>query len=263
MSRPDWQLPPGVPRALWHYAQSDEIAESYDEFFEHTQLLSYDVQCVIDELADQLLAETVVADLGCGTGRIISALMQFGGKYLAVDLSQAMLDEVLQKTTQDAERVIPIQSNLVTLQGISSESVNHATCMFATLGMIQGKANRQQAVDHMARILKPGGKLILHVHNFWYSLRDRKGIRWVLGNLINGCRSRGVDVGDRVFNYRGIPNMFHHSFRWRELSGILKDSGLKICNRICLNQTRAGALKLPWLLPGLRSNGWIVVCQRS
>ena len=263
MNRPDWKLPPGVPRALWHYTQSDEIADSYDEFFEHTELLAFDRQVVSDVLSSERYSKSFVADLGCGSGRMVATLAERSSHVLAVDLSHAMLDTVCQKTTEIADRVIPLCSNLVTLSGISTGSVDHAICMFATLGMIQGRSNRNAATEHIYRILKPGGKLILHVHNYWYSLRDQKGVRWVLGNILKGLFRKHAEVGDRVFTYRGIPNMFHHSFAWRELKRMLRPRGFKINRRICLNPSRAAELKWPWLLPSLRANGWIVICTKE
>ena len=263
MNRPDWKLPAGVPRALWHYTQSDEIADAYDEFFEHTELLGFDRQVVSDVLLNELGSESIVADLGCGSGRMVTMLADRGSHVLAIDLSHGMLDTVCQKTEDISDRVIPICSNLVSLDGIATGSVDHAICMFATLGMIHGRSNRSAAVDHIVRILKPSGKLILHVHNYWYSLRDRKGVRWVLGNILKGVFQKHAEIGDRVFTYRGIPNMFHHAFQWRELKGLLRRAGFKISRRICLSRSRADKLQWPWLLPTVRANGWIVVCTKQ
>ena len=63
---------------------------------------------------------------------------------------------------------------------------------------------------------------MLHVHNYWFNLRDPEGPLWVAENLLTAPLSRDVEVGDRWFPYRGLPSMFLHVFRWRELAADLR-----------------------------------------
>ncbi len=37
-----WQLPAGVTRGMWDYAQSANIANTYDDYFQHHELLKLD-----------------------------------------------------------------------------------------------------------------------------------------------------------------------------------------------------------------------------
>ena len=63
--RPRWQLPRGVTRSLWEYAQADHIARDYDEYFAYNRLFDFD-QEVLDR---HFSTPGLVVDLGCGFGK--------------------------------------------------------------------------------------------------------------------------------------------------------------------------------------------------
>lgn len=258
VSRPDWQLPPGVGRGLWDYSRSRSIAEDYDDYFAFNSLFDFDEQVLLDYLQPPGL----VADLGCGTGRALEPLIEAGHRGLAIDLSQPMLEVVHEKFQGEAGQPIQcLRANLVQLDALRDASVDHAICMFSTLGMIRGRENRQQALMHVRRILKPGGRFVFHVHNYWYNLRDPGGPGWVAKNLLTAPFSKSIEVGDKWFPYRGLTNMYLHVFRWRELAVDLRQAKLEIVKQIRLDTARRHPLKWPWLFPAIRTNGWIVVCE--
>ncbi len=103
---PEWQLPEGITRGLWDYANSDAVAYDYDEYFAHNQLFEFDEQVVIDELERRgIEAGATIADLGCGTGRALVTLAKQGYRGLAVDLSAKMLDVVREKIEDNDLRI--------------------------------------------------------------------------------------------------------------------------------------------------------------
>lgn len=257
LHRPSWQLPPGVSRSLWDYVRSPSIADDYDEYFAFNRLFEYDEEV----LAEFLQPPGLVADLGCGTGRALLPLVKAGHRGLAVDLSEHMLRVVREKSELDGLSIACLQANLVELGAVRDDSIDHAICLFSTLGMIRGRENRRQALCHVRRILKPAGRFVLHVHNFWYNLRDPRGPTWLVGNLLTGPFRKDVEVGDKWFPYRGLSSMFLHVYRWRELAADLRATGFHILKRIPLDTPRRRPLPLPWLLGSLRTNGWIVICD--
>jgi SAM-dependent methyltransferase len=127
--------------------------------------------------------------------------------------------------------------------------------------MIRGRENRLRALAHVRRILKPGGTFILHVHNRWYNLFDPQGRVWVLKNTLRAVLRRDVEAGDKIYDYRGIPNMFLHVFTRSELLADLRAAGFRIKEVTALDTERRHALSRPWLLGRLRANGWIVACD--
>ena len=254
--RPNWQLPPGVSRGTWDYVHSPTVADDYDDYFAFNSLFEFDERV----LAEYLQPPGLVVDLGCGTGRALVPLVRKGHRGLAVDLSDHMLRIVQEKADIDDLPIECLQANLVELDAVGDDSVDHSICMFSTLGMIRGRANRRKALAHTRRILKPGGRFVLHVHNYWFNLRDPGGPGWLIKNLFTAPRSADVEIGDKWFPYRGVQNMFLHVFRWNELAADLASADFQIVERIPLDVRRRHRLRWPWLFGSLRTNGWIVVC---
>lgn len=256
--RPTWQLPPGVSRGLWDYVHTAHIAEDYDDYFAFNSLFDTDGAVLQRHFARPGL----VADLGCGTGRALVPLVRAGHQGLAVDLSEHMLRIVQAKADDEGLPIDCVRANLVELDAIADGAVDYAMCMFSTLGMIRGRENRRTALRHACRIVRPGGRFVLHVHNLWYNTHDPGGPVWLVRNLLTAPLSREVELGDRWFAYRGLPSMFLHVFRWSELASDLRSSGFRIVERVRLDAARRQPLAYPWLLPALRTNGWIVAAEK-
>ncbi len=251
-----WQLPSGVTRSMWDYAQADHIADDYDDYFAYNSLFQYDRDVVLEHVREP----GVVVDLGCGTGRLLIPLAQRGHTCVGVDLSFPMLRIVGEKARASGLPIERVHANLAELRCFRPGSIDYALMMFSTLGMIRGSHDRQQVLDHVRRALKPDGRLIIHVHNRCYSLFDPQGRWWLARSwLLN--RFRGLEPGDRVFEYRGIPNMCLHTFTLGELKRILRRAGFSLRHLISLDTQRQRPLSRPWLLGHLRANGWIAVCD--
>ena len=260
--RPDWQLPPGVTRGLWDYVNSHHIADDYDQYFAENRLFEFDQQVIQQYLLPGGAAHpTLVADLGCGTGRALVPLVRRGCRGLAVDLSQRMLEIVRAKAAQQSLPIACVRANLVDLTAIADGAVDHAISLFSTLGMIRGRENRRLALGHVRRIVRPGGVFVLHVHNYWYNLYDPGGPWWLLKNLCRAGLVRDVEAGDKKFAYRGVPNMFLHVFTMGEVRRALRRAGFRIERVIPLDPRRNRQLAARWFAPNLRANGWIVISR--
>lgn len=260
-NKPQWQLPKGVSHGLWDYTQSKFIAEDYDEYFSSTSLFELDQEIILETLKRRGQTGDLVADLGCGTGRALEPVVEAGYRGLAIDLAWPMLRVAQQKADKRNLNIQCLRANLVELGILGDDSVDHCICLFSTLGMISGAANRQTCVNHIARILKPGGRFILHVHNYWYNLYDPGGPKWLFGNWFRSFFSSTLERGDRHFSYRGVPNMFLHVFRYNEIRKCLRQAGLAIEKTVPLHAQRQKPLSKPWLLRDWRANGWIFVIR--
>ena len=256
-ARPDWNLPQGVTHSLWEYATADHIATEYDDYFAYNKLFEFDEAVLLRHFTQP----GCLVDLGCGTGRLLMPFARRGFHCVAVDLSRPMLAVVGDKATRAALTVDRVQANFVELGCFADASVDYCIIMFSTLGMIRGAENRARVLADARRIVLPGGLFVAHVHNRWFHLYDPQGRRWLFGGMLGRLRGSDLEPGDKVFEYRRIPNMLLHSFTRREFRRLLTSAGFQIREFIHLDADRQRPLARPWLLGGFRANGWIAVCD--
>ncbi|WP_164104265.1 class I SAM-dependent methyltransferase [Candidatus Laterigemmans baculatus] len=267
---PDWRLPPGVAPGTWDYVHAPEIANSYDEFLRDTALTALDLRLIGELLPAAPSPASLVADLGCGTGRANPLLLAAGYRVLAIDLSQAMLRRLQSKLQSERphveaepNRVLPLRANLVTLGCVAEASVTHAVCLFSTLGMIRSRRNRRTALAHVHRILAPGGRFLVHAHNRTISLREPGGPTHLARSWWRSRRDADADFGDRTYAYRGLPNMFLHSFTRRELWSDLRSAGFRVARTIPVTVRGDRELPARWWFPSLRAGGFLVVAEKE
>ena len=216
---PHWRAGAGISPGTWDYAHRRSIAEGYENFVSTAAITDYDSRLVAAELPPVRSKDPVwVADLGCGTGRTAVQLAARGYHVIAVDLSRPMLDRLGEK---GLVHVHPLRSNLVTLDALAGDCVDHAVCLFATLGMIRGRTHRIAALTHFRRLVRPGGKLVVHVHHRWAALSERGGV----GSLVQSMVCRDRELGDAVYVYRNVGEMFMHRYGRRELIRDLQRAG--------------------------------------
>lgn len=258
MTRPDWQLPRGVSRALWEYTQQPHIATGYDQSIANSALSRYDTQVLLHQFPQP----GRLVDLGCGTGRHALEFAARGFDVLGVDLSREMLAQLQTKAREARVDVAALRANLCDLGGLPEASFDHAILMYATLGMIPAAEDRDRVLRQARRLLRPGGRLALHVHNLWFNLFDAQGRAWLRKDRWQ-CWFRGKAGGDRVVHDRGIPNFQMHVFSRREIAQLLTAAGFSIEYWQPLNATASGPLTSSWLAGGLRANGWIIVARAS
>jgi ubiquinone/menaquinone biosynthesis C-methylase UbiE/DNA-binding transcriptional ArsR family regulator len=139
-----------------------------DELF-GTQLELAVACCLLDKQA-------VVADLGCGTGRFSFALAPFVAHVHAIDSSDAMLGAAAKRVANCAN--VRLEKGALEQLPLPSHSVDLAIlCM-----VLHYIPEPERALSEAARILKPGGRLIIA------DLRphDREDFRSRLGHVWSG-----------------------------------------------------------------------------
>lgn len=259
-----WQLPPGVAPGTWDYTVNERIAETYDAELANSPIFTFDAAYVQQLVADLHPTPRMIVDLGCGTGRSLLPLAAPGRSLVGVDLSRPMLRVLGRKAAAAGIEATAVQANLVNLDGLADGFADCVLCLFSTLGMVQGRANRRRVLQHTARILRPNGRLILHVHNRWSALADPGGLRWLTSSYWQAWRRPEANFGDRVYGYRGLPNMFLHSFSRREILADLHAAGLAAAKITPLERTGGKSLRSPRAAENLRAGGWLIVAaERS
>ncbi len=261
---PGWKLPAGVSRATWDYLQSEHIASEYDSYFVDSSLMRLDMQVLRTRLpANSRTQEYVVADLGCGTGRVALELLPLGFRMVNVDLSPAMLREVASKIPAEYQsRSRCVSGNLVELAGaLEPASVDWCVCLFSSIGMIRGRKNRRRFLTGVRHVLKPGGAFFVHVHNRYHSLRDPGGPSWLVRSWLASYRDREAEFGDRIYSYRRLPKMFLHIYSRRELLADLRAANFTELETLPIAPRGDALLQRPRLLPSLRAGGYFAVAR--
>jgi SAM-dependent methyltransferase len=241
---PDWQLPAGVDRGLWDYLHAADMVAGYDEQMRASPLAGADV--AFCERAFPTPGRLV--DLGCGTGRLCAHFAGKGYDCVGVDLS----DEMLARARESGARVEWVKANLVDLTALPAASFDHAACLFSTLGMVRGAENRAKVVANAFRLLKPGGRFVLHTHNrFFRGLGTKRGLaqRW---KMLTGSASAGDITMSQA--YGGAPLTLHH-FTLREATALLGGSGFAVREVLATGDDGRPAT-------GSRVYGWLVLSER-
>jgi ubiquinone/menaquinone biosynthesis C-methylase UbiE len=254
----DWQLPPGVNRGLWDYVHDPQLARGYDASLAGSSLFLVDERFVDRHCppSGRLL------DLGCGTGRLPIAMVRQGREVLGVDLSEAMLSVAAEKAEAAGVAVRLVRANLVELDGIADGAFDCAACLFSTLGMVTGAANRRRVVAHVFRVLRPGGRFVLHVHNRWFNLWNRSGRAWLLRNWL-AARAGRVEAGDRVMPvHQGVAGLTLHLFTRGEAVRLLREAGFQVVEVRPIGLRDHGELPAEWFFACMRAYGYLIAAEK-
>ena len=198
-------------------------------------------------------------DLGCGTGRLLLPFAERGFQVLGVDLSAEMLRIVGEKAAVAGVTVDRLQANIVELDCLADGSFDHAACLFSTLGMVSGAEARRRVVRHVHRLLRPGGTFVLHVHNYWFNLRDREGRKWLVRDVLTSLT--GKEGGDRPMPpHQGIAGLALHHFTRREVLQLLAGAGFRIMEFLPISLRDDGG-SVVRRRPALRAYGYLIAAQ--
>lgn len=253
---------PGLARGTWRYVHERSIARHYHQFVAETPLCELDADYVIEHLprpkdAIRSAADgeaTRVLDLGCGDGRISRVLADAGFEVLAIDLSQPMLETLLESCP--TSNVLPVRANLVQLECLRPGIADHAVCLFSTLGMIHGKEHRLQCLRGVRRAVRTGGLLVLHVHWVGAAIREPRGVRKLFSDAWRSVISRDHEFGDSFYAYRGLSEMYLHRFTLKELRDALRSTDWRIRQVDWISEDGSRLLD-----SSSRSSGFFVVAE--
>jgi SAM-dependent methyltransferase len=253
----DWQLPPGVNRGLWDYLHDPGIARNYDAGLAGTPLFNVDQHFVERHCPrpGRLL------DLGCGTGRLLLAMARRGWWVLGVDLSEEMLRVAGDKAVSANVPIHRLRANIAELDGLAEGSFDGVACLFSTLGMVLGAVQRRRVVAHAFRLLRPGGRFILHVHNRWFNFWDPAGRAWLLRQILH-LRSE-AESGDRAMPvHQGIAGLTLHLFTRREARILLTGAGFRLLEVEPVSLRPDGRMPRPAWFGWLRAYGYLLAAEK-
>src|SRR4051812_39853764 len=148
-----------------------------------------------------------VLDVACGPGnftREFAAIVGPGGLAIGIDASATMLSRAVQDTAPESEHVGYVRGDAVALP--FRDASFDAVCCFAALHLF---ADPDAALDHMTRVLTPGGRLAILTSCRLQSVAGRaagdlagarSGMR-IFGpdEIVDGLRERGyAEISQRI-----------------------------------------------------------------
>lgn len=165
-----------------------------------------------------------VLDLGCGDGRFLRALYGKRITYLGADNSSQMIAQA--KASYPAADFL--EAEATDLSDIADDSFD-IVASFAMWHHLPGREKQEKCLREIARVLKPGGRLLMTVWRLGSYRKLRKGI--FLSRLKNLLYLRFSSWNDFVFPWKGSDGKidslrYYHSFSRREIARRFKRSGI-------------------------------------
>ena len=285
MNRPFWQLPRGVSRGTWDYIRSPRIAEDYEVFLKGNSLFELDIKFIdqylppvgtppyvsadsaphLQSTRPEKQCAPLIADFGCGTGRVAKKLVPLGYRVMNIDLSQFMLSET--RGDLRSQPRVPwdsnfcIRGNMAELTFLRPKIIDLAICLFSSLGMIRDRLNRIAFLSSVRESLHSDAQLIVHVHNRYHSLFDPGGCMWLMMSGLRSFTSK-ADFGDRVYNYRGLPSMFLHIYSRREIQKELCEAGFSNVTLFPIQSAGNDLMRRGSWFSTIRAGGFFAVARR-
>lgn len=146
-------------------------------------------------------------DAGCGTGNITKVLATRGAVVVGLDPSAAMLSKAKLKAPEGQKTIVWVQGDLLQLP-FRADSFAGAVSILA-LDFIP---SREAAVLELARVLRPGGSLVIGVFNRFSLWTLKRVVRsWFRPSLWNGVKFLRARDLIGLLQQTGA----FHQFRWR------------------------------------------------
>jgi ubiquinone/menaquinone biosynthesis C-methylase UbiE len=156
----------------------------------------------------------LICDLGCGPGHVTEYVSRFNVNVIGLDLSSGILKEARARHSE----IIFLQGNMLKLPFTAGKFAG-TIAFYSIIHFDNDQVSR--AFAEMARVLKPGGLVLLgvhvgrevvHVDELWGIPVDFDAAYFDLHELIRGLESHGFKVIETV-QREPHPEVEHQSIR--------------------------------------------------
>ena len=162
---------------------AEELAESYDRW------RSSRLGRITDALERQLLggllgsvAGKELLDVGCGDGAMAIELARQGATVTALDADPSMIAAARHRAKNEAVRIRLVEGSAESLP--FDDATFDVVVAVTVLCFVQ---NAERAVTEIARVLKPGGRLVIGELGRWSLWAAHRRIRGWLGHPVWGA----------------------------------------------------------------------------
>ncbi len=164
------------------------LAEVYEWLISDAKSTPAEFAASFDDVLGLLPPNAHVLDCSCGTGQLAVGLAGRGMRVVATDASEAMVRRTAELAEEYGASVQAVRATWEELPDhFEDDTFDMVFCVGNSLHHAAGAAGRGAALESMARLLRPGGRLVL-TSRTWELVRAR------------GSR---LDVGDRLVRRNG------------------------------------------------------------
>ncbi len=162
-------------------------------------------------------------DVATGTGDLAIDMATAGGelRVIGVDFVERMMRLGREKTSRrNLTRLISFTAADALMLPFDDNQFDAATIAFG----IRNIPDRRSALKEMARVVRPGGKVIVLEMTFPRNMRLRRFFRWYLNNVMPVV-GRLISGNSRAYRY--LPDSIQDFLHPDQLSTLFEEAGLK------------------------------------
>ncbi len=183
----------------------DELGEVYEWLISDAKLGPVDFAASFDDVLGPLSTDAHVLDCSCGTGQLAVGLASRGMEVAATDASEVMVRRTQELAQGFGAPVRALQAEWEELPDhFDDGTFDLVFCVGNSLHHAEGAGGRLAALESMARLLRPDGRLVLTSR------------RW---ELVRAMGSR-LDIADRLIRRNGRDAVVIYRWeiapRWEE-----------------------------------------------
>ncbi len=215
---------------------SDYFGDDYLRIYEFPcERTDPEVTFLVNELTKRIPLDGLVLDVGCGQGRHAIPLARQGFRVTGLDYQDNLLDAARESAAHCGATVEWVQGDMRSLP--FTESFDAVINLFTAFGYFSDAENAR-VVAEMARVLRPGGWLVLDVANRDALLRHTPPRHWK--RLPDGAMLVSEWEWDALtarYTHRQWlmdgrqPREYAHTVRvytYQELSALLAQAGMTV-----------------------------------
>ena len=192
-----------------------------------------------------------VLEIGCGAGAASSLFAKAGARMTAIDLTEQGVG-----LTRRAAEVLGLKIDVRQMDAETLEFADGAFDFVYTWGVIHHSHQTEKIVAEIARVLKPGGRVLCMVYNrdslrYWL-----KGAIWLFarGKILQGYN---FDTVQQFFT----DGYYHRHFSKTEFARVFADAGMVLERLTMTHMVKRMIPKMPKAIDDRLKDryGWLLV----